>query len=566
MRSRRSALAPALLFLAAMLTGGWFLQRGFDQEENVYFQARLFQEVVDHLAERYVDPVERNELYNAAVEGMIQNLGDPNTSLLNVSDYENFRIQTEGDYGGVGLEIVERDGWVTVVTPLPGTPGQRAGIRAGDQIAEIDGESAEGWTTNQAVEVLRGRPGSEAWVGIRRPGVDEIIPFTLTRAVIEIHSVPFAMMLDEKVGYVPLQVFRESATREVRAAIDSLVAEGMEGLVLDLRGNPGGLLDQGVALSNLFLESGRSVVETKGKSRDQNQTLTASRDEAFPDLSLVVLVDERSASASEIVAGALQDHDRALLIGATSFGKGSVQTLYRLSGGNVLKLTTARWYTPSGRSIEKPADDNRSLGRDGVLTIDAQMTLRPDTAGRDRYTSGRGRLLYGGGGITPDILLAPDTLSTGEQAAVQRVYREAGAFNAAIFSYAVQYLQANPGLDPGFDFSDAELDDFYRNLGDRGLRVERDTFAGAKRFVKLELEREIALQKWGTAEVFRRRLPLDAPIQEALRLLRTAASQDNLFRVAGGRFGETDAALSERAAVPFGDERRDDGGREGGLE
>lgn len=564
MRSRRSALAPALLFLVAMLTGGWFLQRGFDQEENVYYQARLFQEVVDHLAERYVDPVERNQLYNAAVQGMLSDLGDPNTALLNVADYEDFRIQTEGDYGGVGLEIIERDGWVTVSNPLPGTPGSRAGIRAGDQIAEIDGESAEGWTTTQAVEVLRGRPGSDAQVSIRRPGVDELIPFTLTRAVIEIHSVPFATMLDDEVGYVPLQVFRESATREVRAAIDSLIAnEGMESLVLDLRGNPGGLLDQGVALTDLFLEPGHAVVETKGKSREQNQTLKASSQEAFPGLSLVVLVDERSASASEIVAGALQDHDRGLLIGATSFGKGSVQTLYRLSGGNVLRLTTARWYTPSGRSIQKPEEDQRSIATDGVLTVDAQMTLRPDTAGRDRYTSGRGRVLYGGGGITPDILLSPDTLTTGEQAAVQRVYREGGAFNSAIFAYAVQHLQSNGDLSPDFSLSDGDLDDFFAGLAGRGVTVERGSFDAARRFIRLQIEREIALQKWGAEQEFRRRLPFDAPVQEAIRLLEASNSQDGLFNVAGSDFGGTDLVrLGDRGSAG-GNEASDP---EGGFE
>ncbi|HSR43552.1 MAG TPA: S41 family peptidase, partial [Longimicrobiales bacterium] len=313
MKLRRSVLTPGVILLVAVFTGGWFLQKGVGQEQNVYLQVRLLQEVVDHVSERYVEEVAPRDLYDAAIDGVIRDLNDPNTAFLEASEYENLRIRTEGEYGGVGLEITERNGWVTVVTALPGTPGTRAGIRAGDRISEVEGQSAEDWNVNQVVERLRGEPGTDVELRVRRPGVESPIPFTVTRAKIELHSVPFVTMLEEGIGYVPLQVVSESSSREVREAIDSLASEGARGLILDLRGNPGGLLDQGVAVSDLFLGRDAEIVETRGRASGQNEVFRARDRETHSGFPVVLLVDAQSASASEIVAGALQDHDRALI-------------------------------------------------------------------------------------------------------------------------------------------------------------------------------------------------------------------------------------------------------------
>jgi carboxyl-terminal processing protease len=253
------------VILVAVFSGGWFLQQGVEQQQNVYSQVRLFEEVVDHVSARFVDPVDRSRLYDSAIEGVLRDLGDPNTSFLPAQAYENLRIRTEGEYGGVGLEITERNGLITVVTPLPGTPGTRAGMRAGDAIVEVEGESTEGWSVDDAVDRLRGRPGTDVAVTVRRPGVDAPIPFTVTRAVIELLSVPFAVEVAEGIGYVPLQMVSESSSREIRDAISSLQEDGLRGLILDLRGNPGGLLDEGVAISDLFLDPGDAIVETRGR-------------------------------------------------------------------------------------------------------------------------------------------------------------------------------------------------------------------------------------------------------------------------------------------------------------
>lgn len=533
MDRRRIALAPVLVLTSALLLGGWFLQQGVGQEQSLYFQARVFQEVVDHVAERYVDPVERSDLYQNAIEGVLESLGDPNTSFLDARSWENFRIRTEGEYGGVGLEIVEREGWVTVVSPIPGTPGFRAGIRAGDRIVEVDGESAEGWSSDRAADRLRGRPGSEVRVRMGRPGIAEPIDFVIQREVIQLKSVPFATIVEPGVGYVPLRVFSESSEAEVREAITGLREQGMKGLIIDLRGNLGGLLDQGVAITDLFLRAGLPVVETRGRATDQNGVLRTSRPEAYPDLPVVVLIDETSASASEIVAGALQDHDRALVLGATSFGKGSVQTLFRLTGGNVLRLTTARWYTPAGRSIQKNFEEQLSLGVRGVPTLAGPLAERPDTVGKARVTSMGGRSLLAGGGITPDLLILPDTLTQVEQAAVRSVYQQAGTFNTAMFNFSVRFLQENPGLSRDFTLEDGTLERFYRSLGESGVTVSRESFDQAARFIRFQLEREIARREWGEDGEFLHTAPEDRALQRAVEFLREADSPGSLFNLAG---------------------------------
>jgi len=517
----RSILAPGIVLAAAVLMGGWLLQEGVEREENVYVQVRLFEEVVDHVADRYVDDVDRAGLYDRAVEGVLESLGDPNTSFIPASDYENFRIQTQGgDYGGVGLEILEEDGWITVQAPIPGSPGARAGIRAGDRFVEIDGQDAGGWDVQRAVEVLRGEADTDVDVRMRRVGVEEPIPFTLTRARIQLKAVPFTDMLDEDVGYVPVRVFRETSSSEVQAAIDSLRADGMTGLVLDLRGNPGGLLDQGVGIADLFLEPGQGVVETRGRAAGQDREYGANEAGSYEDLPVVVLVDETSASASEIVAGALQDHDRAAVVGNVTYGKGSVQTLFHLSGGSVLRLTTARWFTPVGRSIDRGHGEGSmpALER-GPLAVDGRITVLPNTENRPVFESASGRTLYGGGGITPDLIILPDTLTTDEQAGVRSLYRNAGVFSRILFNYAALYIQEHQGLQPGFVIGQTVLDDFYDVLRENGVTASRASYDDAERFVSYHLGREIALQMWGEAGEFRRIRGEDQQLVRAQELL-----------------------------------------------
>ncbi len=545
MSTRNAALGPGAILLLALLAGGWFLQRGVAQEQNVYVQSRLFQEVLQHVAERYVDQVDPERLYEFAIDGLLGELNDPNTSLLNVQAYENFRIQTEGDYGGIGLEITERDDFVTVVSPIPGTPGARAGIRPGDRIVEVDTVDIRGWTSQQAVEILRGRPGAPVTIRVERPMVDGLIDFTLERARIQLRSVPFATLLEDGIGYIPLGVFNEGATREVRAAADSLRDAGARALVLDLRGNPGGILDQGIGVADLFLPRRATVVETRGQAREQNQRLQTSGEDRYEGMPVVVLVDRGSASASEIVAGALQDHDRAAVVGTTTFGKGSVQTLFSLTGGHVLKLTTARWYTPAGRSIERvvpagagEAEATDPAPRSPALALDGRFVFPADTAGRPTVTSMGGRTLFAGGGIVPDRISQSDTLSSEEQRAVRSLFLEGGRFTAGVFDFAVRYLGNGgvPGPEPSrgapsapVAVGEAELGELYTLLRERGATIDEATWGLAGRFVRRELEAEIALQGWGEQGQFLARMALDRPLQEALGLLRGATTTEALL-------------------------------------
>ncbi len=529
MRFFRSMLAPGLVLVAALLCGGWFLQQGIAQDRNVYFQARLFEEVLDRVTDDYVDPVELDALYGTAIDAVIDELDDPNTEFLSAYEWSNLRIRTDGEYAGVGLEIVRQGDWITVVSALPGTPAERAGIRAGDRIVEVEGESARGWNADRAATVLRGRPGTEVEVGIGRPGIEEPIPFTLRRATVQVLSVPFTHLFEGGVGYVPLRVFSESAYEELKGAIEELMEDGATRMILDLRGNPGGLLDQGVALADLFLDERLTVAETRGRTRGQNSILRTSDEASFPGVPLVVLIDGRSASASEILAGALQDHDRALLVGATSFGKGLVQTLYRLSGGNMLKLTTARWYTPSGRSIQKTRESDTSAFEDGVLTLEGRWVPRPDVEDREPYQSFGGRRLLGGGGITPDLQMLPDTLTNAEETAFLRLSQQAYRFSNALFEFAVLYIQERPDPSPDFNLGDADIARFHEHLAESGIEIEASVMEDARRYIQFQLERTIALQRAGAEGEFLRLMTADPPLQRAVELLRETRSQQELF-------------------------------------
>jgi carboxyl-terminal processing protease len=527
MKIKRTIMAPVLVAVIAMATGGWFLQRGIGQERNIYANARLFEDVLRFVSESFVDDKETSELYQMAVDGMLEELGDPHTSLMVAKDYERLRLATQGEYGGIGVSIDRRAGWITVISPLPGTPGMRAGLQAGDQIIEVDGESTRDWDTDMAVSRLRGPKGKPVDIVIARGGVDQPIPIRIVREEIHIQAVPSAYMMDGNVGYVELVSFSESSTSELKEAIGELRQAGARGVILDLRNNPGGLLDQGVTIADLFLTRGQTVVETKGRASNQNQRATARTGDQFPGLPIVVLVGPQSASASEIVAGALQDHDRALVLGRTTYGKGSVQSLYPLENNNWLKITTARWYTPAGRSIQKPYGIDAHLVEDEVGAAESA-----DTVERPAYRTDSGRTVYGGGGIHPDLVLTPDTLTMEERLFVQSMQQNLAEYISARLAFAVSYLRENPDLQPGFPITQEMLDRFYGAIREGGVDVERDLFDDATRWLANDIGYEITISKWGQ-EAARQRTNSDDPqVTMAADLLRRASTPESLFALA----------------------------------
>ncbi len=537
MRIKRSMVAPAAVAIVALVTGGWLLQQGVGQENNVYFQARLFDDVLHQVSDHFVEPKEPSKLYRMAIDGMLQELGDPHSVFMDAKEYENLRIQTQGEYGGLGIQILKSNGLITVVAPLPGTPAERAGVMAGDAIIEVNGESARGWSEDEAVAKLRGPKGSTVDLKVQRPGVPAPIPFKLTREEIHVRSVPAAYSLGDGIGYVNLTVFSENSTEEVRQAVDSLRAKGMKGLILDLRGNPGGLLDQGVGVGELFLKRGQTVSETRSRVPGQSSKYEAEESDRYPGLPVVVLVNPYTASASEILAGALQDHDRALVLGQTTYGKGSVQTLYPLQGNNWLKLTTARWYTPSGRSIQKPY----GIGRDSTTDADSTDT-QPDSAatsasarGKPVYHTDSGRIVYGGGGIVPDVFVMPDTLTLAERTFIQSLESTGSKYGDARLQYAIEYAHQHPQLARDFTITPEMLGGFYDLLQQRGVKLDRPAYDAASRFVGRDLGLMVAQEKWGQRARIERGNVDDPQVRTAMDLLVRSPTPQALL-AAGQRY------------------------------
>ena len=330
-----------------------------DEDEETYEQLKLFGTILERIRDEYVEEVSPSDLIDAAIEGMIASL-DPHTKYHNPKSYKEVQVQARGEFGGLGIEVTMEGGYVKVIAPIDDTPAQRAGIEPGDLVTHLDDEPVLGLTLQQAVDKMRGPADSEITLTIRRQGVEEDLEFPITRAIIKIRSVR-AEIVNDEVILARISTFSEHTSDDLDEILGDLWEEqgdNVLGAVLDLRRNPGGLLDQAIAVSDAFLEQGE-IVSTRGRDHSGIFRFNAQEGDIIDGLPLVVLIDSGTASASEIVAGALQDHGRALILGTRSFGKGSVQTVYPIvgSGGGGLRLTTARYYTPSGRSIQEQGID-----------------------------------------------------------------------------------------------------------------------------------------------------------------------------------------------------------------
>ena len=385
---------------------------------DFYEELSRLNKVLSEVNLKYVEDVDPSELSDAAVQGM-RSILDPHTAVFAPKDYEDLKVSTEGEFGGVGITISLRDNVLTVISPLAGTPAFNLGIRAGDRIMKIDGKDTHGYTLDEAVGKLRGKVGTDVTISIARTGVSELMDFTITRAKIVVHAVPYSGMVTKDIGYIKLSSFSLKTREEVVSAIHKLQKQGMKKLILDLRYNPGGLLNQAVEIGELFLKKGNLIVSTRGRTQ---QTESRARKDGIvsPDVPLVVLVNQGSASAAEIVSGAIQDWDRGLIIGKTSFGKGSVQTIFPLDNqGYALKLTTAFYYLPFGRCINKPENGIKGLKlREEEAYEDEEaeeekadtVAVEKDTVAVDTFVTNAGRKMFGGGGITPDVDIELDPI------------------------------------------------------------------------------------------------------------------------------------------------------------
>ncbi len=418
----------------------------------------LFGAVYREVNDRYVDRIDPDAFIQAGIEGMLSTL-DPYTVFLDNEATEDLNIMTAGQYGGVGIEIGVRgkDKALTVIAPIEGGPAQRLGIRPGDKIVEIEGESTRGFSTSDAATRLRGEPGTEVTITIERIGVEEPITYTLKRETITVRDITFADLLQDSIAYVKLVRFSRNAGSELRRTLVDLKKKGMRALVLDLRHNPGGLLPAAVEVTQNFIPKGEVIVSTKGRDPASQRLYRSLVDPVCRDIPMVVLVDEGSASASEITCGALQDLDRAVIVGKPTFGKGLVQTLVNFQNGRALKITTARYYTPSGRLIQKL--DYFSENDEVVQPPDS---LEDSLTVRKPYTTRSGRLVYGEGGITPDIEVDLPEMDPYETELVRGGY---------FYDFSAAYLADHPNAEAA-GISAEMLADFRKYLEERGFSYQ----------------------------------------------------------------------------------------------
>lgn len=537
------------LVLAVVIgaAGGWVAAGALDdtgddprsRREKQLEAAELMMDVFDRVMLNYVDEMVPRDIAEAAITGMLDEL-DEHSVFLKPENYESLRTSTEGEFGGLGIVIQPRDHYPTVMSPIEGTPAYYMGIQGGDQIIEIEGESTYDYTSQEAVEKLRGPKGSRVNITIKRPGSEEPIPLTITRDIIKVESVPYSFMIDD-IGYVRIQNFSKTTVDELRDKLGELDSKIMRGLVLDLRFNPGGLLDAAKRVSELFLERGTLLVYTKGRLAANSMSFYAERHgETLAPVPMVVLVNGSSASASEIVAAALQDHDAALVVGKTTFGKGSVQTVFQLNEREALKLTTARYFTPSGRSIHKDRDtEGHHLNADNPDDV-ANGPLAPEPADlevprfrKERYETDSGRVVFGGGGVTPDIEIEQSRLSDFE-VSVER--------DGALFAFAVDFANSHPDLPHDWAPDDAVFAGFREFLVGRekieeylgvfDLTMSDSLIAANADFLDWGIRREVIRRVNGAEAAYQVAIEEDTQLHEALELFGRTDTLSDLLDLA----------------------------------
>ncbi len=517
-RTRPKTIVLAAILALALVAGAWMFQRG--TVTTRVNGTRLFSQVSAIVRDNYVDTVSDTRMYQLALDGMLSELDDPYDTYLTPERLDNLSERTSGSYAGIGLQVDVRDGSLVVVNPLPGGPGEKAGILTGDRIVQIDGKTVSGWTAEEVQKLLRGVPGSVVEIAIQHAGSATPVTLKLTRAAIHHSAIKRAALLPAGVGYVALSVFSDSTARELAATVDSLVHAGATSLTLDLRSNPGGLLDQGVAVADLFLDRGERVASTAGRDSSDNVVFTDTAAQRWPKLTIAILVDDKSASAAEVVAGALQDHDRAVVLGMTTYGKGSVQHIFPVTAGGAVRLTTARWRTPLGRFISRPPPNSTADNGDSEPA-------------RPKYRTDGGRTVLGGGGITPDVTIADTTASPENLALMRALGMNVSRFHDALTGYALEIKATNAIKSPDFTVTPAMLDEIYKRMQARSVDVPRSTYDDAAPLVSRLFAYEVARYVFGAEAEFRRKAQDDRVLIAAQRLLGASRSQADALHRAG---------------------------------
>ena len=471
---------------------------------NMEDKLLLFSEAVHTVQENYMDEINSQQLIHGAIRGMVSQL-DPHSNFLDPRTYSKMKEDQKGSFFGLGITVAKRNNNLTVISPIQGTPAFHAGILAGDVIEEIEGTPTREMSIDDAVLRLRGPKGTEVNISIRRDGYEELLDFTIVRDEIPLNSIPYHFMLAPDIGYIRLTNFSETSSDELRDALEDLWQKGMKKLLIDLRSNSGGLLSKAVELTDEFLRNGELIVYTKGRVRGADQNFVAQSDPGHDDYPLIILVNHYSASASEILAGAVQDHDRGLIVGETTWGKGLVQSVYPLSNDCAIALTTARYYTPSGRLIQ----------RDYSNSINDYFNPFPEedqeTNKLTKQTDG-GRTVYEKGGITPDVEIEREEVPKLVQKMLDKHF---------FFDFANYYTTRHPDLSPDFEIDDPLFEEFIDFMREKDGDINLDELDGnaeLETFVRNALKGEIISANWGVEESAMLYVQIDNQVQEAAKL------------------------------------------------
>ena len=525
-KMKKSSLIWSVLIFTVFVLAFNFSYRYLFSADNAYQQMARFMEVYRIVRSYYVENVDSEKLMTGAIDGMLEQL-DPHSIYIAPKKLKEITEQFQGSYQGIGIEFIIQNKVLTVVAPIAGSPSEMLGIRPGDQIIKIEGKSAYGITEIDVQKKLKGPKGTKVTITIRRPGLDDPFDITITRDNIPIYSVMAHFIIKDKIGYIYVGRFAQTTVDEFDQAVLDLDKQGMEALLLDLRGNAGGYLDQAFKMADRFVDGNKKIVYTKGRIPNSNTEYFSTDRATHTKIPLVILIDKGSASASEIVAGAIQDWDRGLIVGETSFGKGLVQTQVPLKDGSALRITTARYYTPSGRLIQRSYEN-------GLMDYYTSVYEDKDVENQDKsskekpvFYTNAGRKVYGGGGITPDINIKHGTIT---KQTIELIFKR------LFFEFGSQYASQHSELKTNFNFfkdhfiiDKTILQNFNKFIESKDVQFKDEDFKKDLSYIKLMIKAEIARNLWGSQQYYQIRITGDNQVQKAIEHFSGAAKITGLI-------------------------------------
>ena len=513
-----AAVAAAFLFTAASVGPA-----AYKKTVNIYDKIRVLNQIISIVNENYVEPVDWDNALDGAFLGMLDEL-DPHSSYIPRDRLEEVNEEYHGRFEGIGIEFDLLGGYITVIAPVAGSPSDRAGLQPGDKIVAIDGEDAYEISREEVYSTLRGPKGSAVMITIRRPGLEEAFDVEIIRDQIPIYSLISSFMIDERTGYMRLTRFASSTSEEVSSAVNELRSQGMSRLIFDLRTNGGGYLEQAGNVADLFITTPDTLVYTSGRKSEMSEVYVANNNRGYDDFAVIVLINRWSASASEIVAGAIQDLDRGLVVGETSFGKGLVQRQWPLKDGSALRVTIARYYTPSGRLIQRPYENGIRDYYEDFGKKDREEVIDSLRAGKAKYKTKKGREVYGGGGISPDVYVPLTEYTT-------TTTRLVGHPKRLTFNWGTKYAKGRKDdwhsireFKNQFQITGMLLEDFLSYVEHQEIEVDRSELEKDGRYLKSTLKAEIAGAIWGKSAYYQIFVSNDPQVMVAMTYLDQAST------------------------------------------